>query len=668
MVPNGPKPKGAIFLSAGFDASEWESDGMQRHKVNVPTEFYARLTRDVVKIAAEEGSAVDGRIISVLEGGYSDRALCTGVFSHLSGLAGGDPITIAKEFKIDGLGYEIGNKIGIIDGLKKEEEPISTSAMPYDPLWWSLPRLEELDATVNNTPRPEPKKQKDGIAPTYSSPTQSFIAKVASPTARRNVANMPNPTHGSPRQITRAPSPPPPEVDWTVAAHQLSKLLIPTDRQTMSCKHEDLSAEATRVRRDRQSILTPPTAGSDPEPMGGRMALRARKPAKMVESPDEDEVKKPVAKSNRRKTVAGASVIAAEKAMSSSTTPMPEPGYTQATKQSSRRLSTASNSGSTISEAPSAYGHARKPSNRIPSLPSRSAIVQSTRPDSSMSSRGHSIPPVVVKKARAPTQPKTEPAKTRVRRKSPLNDAVPRKEYPPILPSSRESSLVLPSVETNKDSEMDALTSGMRTTSLASKEIKPEPPRTDPKKTKLNLVTKSQREAKEKARLAAANVPLAPKLPVETKTEPATLHDSRSPMVAASETLTRRPSTPVLPTLPNQLQAADMPLPPSSPFINEPALTPEISNPADVFVPYQPEGPPASTIVQQDSLRWLPPNTATPANMKSELPVFTSTSAIPFGLNPNIQGSAPQNKEVKAEKKGNDNGSVWDVPETPRKQ
>lgn len=33
--PNGPKPKAAIFLSAGFDASEWESSGMQRHKVNV---------------------------------------------------------------------------------------------------------------------------------------------------------------------------------------------------------------------------------------------------------------------------------------------------------------------------------------------------------------------------------------------------------------------------------------------------------------------------------------------------------------------------------------------------------------------------------------------------------------------------------------------------------
>ena len=63
-------PKAAIFLSAGFDASEWEGEGMQRHKVNVPTEFYARIAQDVIKLAAEEGLHVDGRVISVLEGGY----------------------------------------------------------------------------------------------------------------------------------------------------------------------------------------------------------------------------------------------------------------------------------------------------------------------------------------------------------------------------------------------------------------------------------------------------------------------------------------------------------------------------------------------------------------------------------------------------------------------
>ena len=38
------QPKAAVFISAGFDASEWEGEGMQRHKVNVPTDFYARFT------------------------------------------------------------------------------------------------------------------------------------------------------------------------------------------------------------------------------------------------------------------------------------------------------------------------------------------------------------------------------------------------------------------------------------------------------------------------------------------------------------------------------------------------------------------------------------------------------------------------------------------------
>jgi histone deacetylase HOS3 len=279
---NGPKPKAAIFLSAGFDASEWESSGMQRHKVNVPTEFYARLTRDVVKLAAEEGTGVDGRVISVLEGGYSDRALCSGVFSHLSGMASGDPIIIRKELSPTGLAYEMGQKIGAFNGVTAADT-VSVGVQTYDPLWWSSTRLEEIEALVRPPPPPpEPKKPRDATPPTYSSPTQSFIAKVTSPTARRVVSNM-SMSNGSPRPVSRAPSPPPPEVDWTVAAHELSKLLIPTDRQTMSCKPEDLSAEATRVRRDRQSILTPPTSttGSEPpESANGRMALRTRKPAK----------------------------------------------------------------------------------------------------------------------------------------------------------------------------------------------------------------------------------------------------------------------------------------------------------------------------------------------------------------------------------------------------
>jgi hypothetical protein len=76
---------------------------------------------------------------------------------------------------------------------------------------------------------------------------------------------------------------------------------------------QDLSAEATRARRDRQSILTPPTSGSElPESVNTntRMALRTRKPAKpIVETVEEDDDKKPAPKANRRKTVAGAAAV-----------------------------------------------------------------------------------------------------------------------------------------------------------------------------------------------------------------------------------------------------------------------------------------------------------------------------------------------------------------------
>jgi histone deacetylase HOS3 len=130
----------------------------------------------------------------------------------------------------------MGQKIGAFNGIDNPiAEPISPWSQCYDPQWWSVPQLEKLDATVSPPPPPsEPKKPRDGTPPTFSSPTQSFIAKVNSPKVQRSVSNMSMGTGTSPRAVTRAPSPPPPEVDWTVASHELSKLLIPVDRQTLS--------------------------------------------------------------------------------------------------------------------------------------------------------------------------------------------------------------------------------------------------------------------------------------------------------------------------------------------------------------------------------------------------------------------------------------------------
>ncbi|WVO20479.1 uncharacterized protein IAS62_001776 [Cryptococcus decagattii] len=77
-----------VFISAGFDACEWEHQGMQRHDRRVPVSFYARYTRD---IAAFADKYTEGKVVSVLEGGYSDRALTSAAMGHIVGMRGSLP-------------------------------------------------------------------------------------------------------------------------------------------------------------------------------------------------------------------------------------------------------------------------------------------------------------------------------------------------------------------------------------------------------------------------------------------------------------------------------------------------------------------------------------------------------------------------------------------------
>lgn len=79
--------KGLVVISAGFDASEFEQTSMQRHSVNVPTSFYTMFTKDALKLAQMH---CQGKVLSLLEGGYSDKAITSGVFSHLIGLQNQD--------------------------------------------------------------------------------------------------------------------------------------------------------------------------------------------------------------------------------------------------------------------------------------------------------------------------------------------------------------------------------------------------------------------------------------------------------------------------------------------------------------------------------------------------------------------------------------------------
>lgn len=97
-----------VFISAGFDACEWEHQGMQRHDRRVPVSFdtttvkkkkklmakskkvsfYSRYTRD---IAAFADKYTEGKVVSVLEGGYSHRALTSAAMGHIVGMRGSLP-------------------------------------------------------------------------------------------------------------------------------------------------------------------------------------------------------------------------------------------------------------------------------------------------------------------------------------------------------------------------------------------------------------------------------------------------------------------------------------------------------------------------------------------------------------------------------------------------
>ncbi|KAF8349605.1 Arginase/deacetylase [Amanita rubescens] len=79
----GPGNDVLVFISCGMDACEHEYESMSRHGRKVPVSFYHQFTRDA---CAFSDQFADGRIISVLEGGYSDRALISGTMAHISGL------------------------------------------------------------------------------------------------------------------------------------------------------------------------------------------------------------------------------------------------------------------------------------------------------------------------------------------------------------------------------------------------------------------------------------------------------------------------------------------------------------------------------------------------------------------------------------------------------
>ena len=641
QAPTHPKPKAAIFISAGFDASEWESSGMQRHQVNVPTSFYARFTQDIVTMAQEEDLGVNGRVVSVLEGGYSDIALVSGVLSHISGLTAP---TSSQPEKINGIGHEVEQKLGRLDTNGKSIQGRNGASKEIteavDPDWWSLPHLEAIERKVNPpAPIAATKKRRNDVRPTYTSATQSYTAKIVSPSqGRRSFSGSSANPYQTPSLVNNAPSPPPPAVDWVTAAYELSKLLIPSDRETRSCKPEDLNAEASRAPRDHYSNAELPfdRAISDPK----RMKLRDRK-GKPVLSVSDDEEEKLSSRGARRKTIADVSLLQ-DGNDPSSALPI-EKGAQQVPRHKSRRSSVASSSGSMHVERGSDFGLGSATGARL---------------------RKTSL---TVKKPRALAHPRQEAAGPKAGRKQKSGTRLPATQQA-VISSEEQSAPVSTGSGTSKapvpvseelTNDVDQLSSGVQTMRIKldvppkqehegkESKSKPESRRRPPKSvaTKATKVT-SPLEAKVKAvkgapipeslpgqRPVVGQPPLAPHTPPsETRLQPAAQppqDDNLASSITVSEILNASDAS-------NVVEAS----------------TPESNPPSHQLPQHQPLPSQQSPTVPR------PATPVTAKRTKQDLPVFTSTSAISFGRSnvdpPSIDEGTGDNRSLISDSKTTD--------------
>jgi histone deacetylase HOS3 len=524
---SGVRAKAAIFLSAGFDASEWEGAGMQRHKVNVPIDFYARFTSDIVKLAAEEDLGVDGRIISVLEGGYSDRALTSGVLSHLCGLTE-DPASSSPEFMHTGSGTGLTKQMGILninnhtpvaESKKSATGPNPTSSISYNPGWWTTSNLEALEMLVNPAPSPSAQIKLKDKTGNYSSPTQASTAKMIDPA--REWRSLSGQTEG--RASTEPePVPPPPEVDWAVASYELSRLLIPDDRQTLSCRHDELNAEATKARRDRQSAIGLPS--NDISTVDQKMQLRDRK----AKAPAAEDLVKDASNADRRKTIAAVGDL-------------PDPNGLQKTNNKPavgiannrpRRRSSAGSSILSALESMSLNDHGSQ-SSETGSVVSRGVTPDKVR-TLTLVTKPQRAP--VQKKIRQSAATKTQPVKTKTSpRKTGPAPVVPKTQSA-FVKSSDDASNGGGDITPDEDQpapgpidaakpviaadDADALSSGMKKMKINLKVRSPE-----------EIATSERKAAEDKDKQKKARAPRKPVLPKAVKV-PVT--KSRRPLSAVS--------------------------------------------------------------------------------------------------------------------------------------
>lgn len=695
------EPKAAIFISAGFDASEWESAGMQRHSVNVPTEFYARITADLVKLSQEEDLGVDGRLISVLEGGYSDRALTSGVLSHICGLA----TDVAPSLQTSSDVFDTPKFQTINNWIPENASMENGTNNTFSPDWWALENLEELEAAVAGRQPAGPKSLQEKTG-NYSSPTHASTAKMTENARDRHSLSALQARLSLEAQYV----PPPPEVNWAIASYELSRVIIPSDRQTLSCTHEELNAEATKARRERQSnigVVVQPDV---------RMQLRDRRTK--VQGAEFGGVRASSRNDNRRTTIAAVSEL-------------PDPAMPPPAGVNGRPRRRSSDASSILSsfqgmklsddtDATSAQLPINQSSNgsrapsTVPEKPTKTVAVKKTR-----------AAPVT----KAPAKPKTSPRKPKATLPTPTNGISTAKPEAPASSNGVKQELNVggrgPSNSSrdsvnasSKTDDMDNLANSMKKISIKLKV--PTPEEHAAKQQKLLEEKQKKPRAPRKLGLPKPVKSAKPSQPAPADTfmpiqpKPAQITMTQAPNVMDTTAIQNGPSTVTAPVVePAILSVEGGQFFPAIPESNQEALEarPQVPieghhNPVDTaMTTSQSEFPPPATFnvgpfdssntmhidqapppayVQHPAISenqptqplnytsdklppqaapiqgipWPPSTTAmTPKRTKEDLPVFTSHSPIPFAA---VQ-------PLKGDNAGRET-SIWDIPETPQQQ
>ncbi|PWN18856.1 Arginase/deacetylase [Microstroma glucosiphilum] len=131
-----------VLISCGFDACSYELQGMQRHGKHVPPGFYERFARDAVQLSEEMAG---GKVVSLLEGGYGDRALCSASIAHMKGLA-------TPPRSSDGMSETQSRSMSEVQApmatTSRHYSSVGSAMDPYAHQWFSLEALKALEKTM----------------------------------------------------------------------------------------------------------------------------------------------------------------------------------------------------------------------------------------------------------------------------------------------------------------------------------------------------------------------------------------------------------------------------------------------------------------------------------------------------------------------------------------